>query len=93
LENARQPQRGNLIGAFAGNFFAVQEQLTACGFIKPGDDVEHGGFARTVGANETNNFALLNVQVKIINRDQTTKLHCQVINFQYVHGSLLHSAF
>ena len=42
---------------------AVDDELSAIGFVQSADDVEQGGLARTRGTDDANNFLLADMQV------------------------------
>ena len=50
--------------------------------VHPRDDVEHGGLSRAVGPYEADKFSLLETQVKVVYRDQSSKPHPHALNVQ-----------
>ncbi len=53
----------DLDGSLAREILAVQEEGAGCGLVDTGQQVEHGGFARAVGADEPIERALLHLEI------------------------------
>lgn len=50
--------------------------------VDAGDAIEKGGFTGTVGSDQGNDFALFDIEVKMIQGPQAAEIHRQRINFK-----------
>ena len=73
----------HLHGVHAGSFLAVEKDGAVGGLVYLGQQVEDGGLACAVGADQTGDFGLTDGQVEIINRLQAAELDAQVARFKY----------
>ncbi len=69
--------------AFQKELFAripVHGQHTACWLVEAGDAVKDRRLARTVRTDDGCDVAALHIEAQIIDRDETTKAHRQMLN-------------
>ena len=90
LERAGDTQLVGLHGVHAGGVLAVEDDHAGGGLIHLGQQVEYGGLARAVGADEARDLGAPDGQVKVLHGFQAAELHAQVARFQ--HGALVHVA-
>ena len=70
LEGARDSLLRHLMDRQSGDVFAGEDDLRRARLEHAGDQVEDGGFARAVGADDGANLARLDRQVDAVDRDQ-----------------------
>ena len=68
------------LGKVFDDFFPVEKHCSVCGGIDSRYHVECGGFSRSVGANEGNDFSLVHLQRKGVYRHNATKLHGDIVH-------------
>ena len=81
------PSLVGLSGGHAGGVQAVQQDGAASGLIHLGQQVEHGGLARAVGADETGDLGAADGQVEVIHGGQAAEVDAQVAGLQ--NGALV----
>ena len=86
LKGAANPQAANLVQRAPHQVVAHEVHLPAVGPVKPGDGVDQGGFARAVGADQTQDLAGLNLQINAIQGMDATKVFGQIGDRQDVRG-------
>ncbi len=76
------------LGMVADNQLILVVHLAVGGLVYPGDAVEGRRFSGAVGADEGDDFALVDVQRQAVHRHHAAKLHGDVPQFQRVisHG-------
>ena len=66
LKNGANPRRFRLLRVIETDFLVAQINLTAIRFQRPGQDLDQGGFAGAILANQTQDFAAPYIQVHLI---------------------------
>ena len=62
LEGTDQAFLGHLVGVQAGDALSLEKDATRGRGIETGQEVEHGGLPGPIGADETVNLPLFNIQ-------------------------------
>ncbi|CDN43449.1 hypothetical protein BN871_CZ_00200 [Paenibacillus sp. P22] len=82
------------VAAMLAAVLAEDADLTRARLQQRGDHVDRRALARSVGAEEAEDFAFLHVQSHIVHRDEIPEFFGQTLNFQHVHDphsvSLIH---
>ena len=63
---------------------AVEPHRAIGGLVHAGDDIERGGFACAVGADEGHDLTLVDLQIQIVHGDDAAELHGNVIQSQQI---------
>ena len=74
LEGAADAQRRDLVGAQSHEGDATEPDGALLRHVEPGEDVEEGGLARAVGADDGRDPALLELEVHVVERGQSAEL-------------------
>src|SRR5208282_3526250 len=90
LEGAGHPQIGDPMGRQPGDLGPIQGDAAAAGLQKAADQVEDRGLTGAVGADKTIERTFRNLQTKILQGQQTTESHAQVLDIQELHGLSSH---
>ncbi len=85
LEGAGHPEAGPLVGGHAGDVVTRQQHPTGGGRLQPGEHVEDGGLAGTVGADETGDLPGLDVEVDLVDGHVTAEADRDLTRFEYRH--------
>ena len=83
LEGAGHAQHVHLGGGHAMGVDAVDHDGAPGGLVDLGQQVEDGGLAGTVGADEAGNLRAADGQVKVIHGGETAEVDAQVPGFQH----------
>jgi len=81
LEGAGDAPLRDLVGFEPDQAFPVELHLAGRRFIDAGHQVEGGGFAGAVGADQADQLALVDFHVEVGDRFQPAKLFGQLIDF------------
>ena len=68
-----------LLGELQGAVRTEVGDAAGRGGVDAADQVEHRGFARAVGADEGEDFALLHIEAHLVDRQHAAKAHAQVL--------------
>ena len=90
LEGAGHAQFVGLHGVHAGGVLAVDHDGAGGGLVDLGQQVEHRGLARAVGADEAGDLGLADGEVEVLHGLEAAELDAQMPRFQ--HGQLVHIA-
>ena len=82
LERAGDAQLVGLDGVHARGVLAVDQHRAHRGLVDLGQQVEHGGLARAVGADQAGDLRLADDQVEILNGLQAAEFDAQVARLQ-----------
>ena len=80
LERPDQAKTGDLVRLEAVQQGAAIAYLAIRGLQESGEDIECGGLAGTVRADETDDFAVANRQIQIGNGDEPAEMHRDVLD-------------
>ena len=73
LKSPRHPQTGNRVRLHSGDLLAGEADTAAGRRIDAGDQIERGGLASAIGANQTDDLTRLNLHVELGDCGQTAK--------------------
>src|SRR5699024_5895516 len=82
LEGAGDAGTDDLVGLFAVHPLAAQVEGALGGHVDAGDQVEDGGLARAVGADQPHQLGLADLDVEIVHRLEPAEPDAQVLRFQ-----------
>jgi hypothetical protein len=82
LEGAADAQARNRVRRLAGDRLAVKDDLAFAGRVDAGDEVKNGGLAGAVGANQADQLAGVQLQLKIVDGAQTAEVVGQIVDCQ-----------
>jgi len=69
-----------------GNIFALEDDLAFVGMKEPADQIEHRGFARTVGTDDEKDFPCIHLEGDALHRPQAAKALGYIPKFKnWVH--------
>ena len=94
LEGTGHARRHKLMGLLSVERYAVEQYRALGGRIHAGEQVEHRGLARAVGADQAQQLALIDPDVEIVDGFQAAEADAQLFCLQYrdslffSHGSL-----
>ena len=86
LKRAGNAAPGQFVRRFSTDGFTVQQNGATGGGVNPGDQVEQGGLARTIGADDGIDNARLNAETDVLYRLDTTKLNAELLDFKECHA-------
>ena len=78
----------HLDGVHAVGVLAVQEDSAPCGLIDLGEQVEHSGLARAVGADQARDLRAADGHIKLVDGGESAEINAQVAALQ--NGGLIH---
>ena len=81
------------VGRVLNDLAPLKPHCAVGGCIHAGNNVERGGLAGTVGADEGDDLIFIHLQVQIIHSHHAAKLHRGVFNGQYVFTHLERASF
>ena len=90
LEGSGDAGTHDLIGLFAVHPGSVQPELAFGGLVHAGQQVEHRGLAGAVGADQANEFALVDGHVEVGHGFQTTEGDAEMFGFEDGLGCVAH---
>ena len=85
LEGAPDAHLGHLVGLGLGDVLAAVDDVPAGGGVDAGDEVEEGGLARAVGAQEAFDLPFLDVEIQVVHDSQPAKALGQAGGLQQPH--------
>ena len=81
------------VGRVFNDLASLEPHRAVGGRIHAGDNVERGGLAGTVGADEGDDLIFIHLQVQIVHSHNAAKLHRGVFNGHYVFTHLERASF
>jgi len=93
LERAGNARLADGFRGGTGNIVAIQHNVALGGLIHTGQHIEHGGFARAVGADQAIQMAFFDFKVQLRNGLQAAERNAKVTDFQQCHLCRLLFAF
>ena len=82
LERAGHAHPVDLIGLFAGRGHSIDQDGAAGGLVNVGEQVENGGLARAVGADQASDLVAADHQVEAVHGGQAAKIDAQLTDVQ-----------
>src|SRR5579864_828980 len=86
LEGAQDAEAEERVGRQAGDVLALEEDLAAVGDDIAGDEIEEGGFAGAVRADQSRDRAPLHRQRTMPDRNEATKAFADVLDVDHNIG-------
>ena len=80
LEGSSQSPGGNFIGFKSFDGIAFQVNFTLGGGVHPGDEIENGGLAGTVGADESGDLPGFDAQTVVVYRTKAAEIVGHAVN-------------
>src|SRR5438045_4459367 len=90
LKRASNAEFGNSSLAGAGDVVTEKDDLAPVAFENAGKEVEHGGFARAVRANQTEDFAGHHLEADLTHRLEAAEAFHNVVKHQELGARLRH---
>ena len=89
LKRACNAQRSDVVRRLVGQLGATVNDFTGGRRVDAADQVEHRRFARAVGANQREHFALVDVKAHIVDGQHPAEAHAQIFGRQedFGHGN------
>jgi hypothetical protein len=81
LKTARQAHPIDFVGGFVINALAIQKNFTTGGSKATADEVEQGGLAGTIGANDSNTLTSVHCQIGTANDFSFTEIFSEIFEF------------
>src|SRR5207248_10903701 len=85
-KRSRNAARRDLVGFEPDQGLAVEKDFTRAGLIDAGDEVEDGGFARAVRADQTDQLMAADFQVEVRHRRQSPETDRAALQLQERQG-------
>jgi len=82
LERPRNPQPGDLVAFQPAQWLTVEHNRAGAGSVHPGDRVEAGGLAGTVGADQAQDLAAVDREAHRVQRGQPAEADTEVAGLQ-----------
>ena len=82
LEGAHNAFAGHDMRCQIADALAPEQNLACAGLHKRGDQLEQRGLARAVGADDREDFALLDREADLVHRHQTAVAFCRAFDFE-----------
>ena len=80
LEGSGQSRTGDLLRRHSGDFEVAQKCLARGWWHDPGEDVEQGGLACTVRADDSGDLGSIDCEPGVVERPEATELHDDVVD-------------
>jgi hypothetical protein len=82
LKRARDAERDDFVDAQAGEVAAVKGDGAFGRRVNAGDEIEHGGLARTVGANEADEFVFADGEIDGTDGDEAAETDGRLVKLE-----------
>jgi hypothetical protein len=82
LKGPADPFSGNLICPEGGDFLPGKDHFALIWRMETADKVKQGRFARTIGADQTRDFPIINREAHIVYRGKTAEILLEIPDFQ-----------
>ena len=90
LECAGNAHAVDLLGRLAGGVHTVEQRRAAGRLVDLGEQVENGGFARAVRADQTGDFGTADGEVEVVHGAQSAEVDAEMTAFE--HGGFIQIA-
>jgi len=88
LKGPAKTHGGDLIRFKTNDGFAIQQDITLGWTVNATYEIEDGGFARTIGPNQSPDLAGFDLKVVIIYSPESAEIVAHIINLKQWHANL-----
>lgn len=74
LKGSDNPSFGDFMRLVACYVVPIEDNLAAVRFEKTGNYIEKGGFARSIGTDQSQYFTFFNMKIQFVYRENTAKM-------------------